>query len=531
MPYLARIAAVAAAYYAAAKLGLDLAFTTPSVTAVWAPTGIALAAVILGGYRMWPGVALGAFLANAWTDVPLYTALGITLGNTLEALVGAYLLKRVARFRASLERVGDVVALVALGAFVSTTVSATIGVASLLAGGEIDGGDFGLVWRTWWLGDMGGDLVVAPALLVAATHWPFNRAPGRLPEAAALAVLVAGITAIVFTREVPILYLVYPVMIVVALRLWQPGAAAASLLVAAIAIPLTEHDIGPFSGNSPDDRLLLAQLFVGTVTLTALVLAAAASERHRAEAEAGDLAETLQESLLPFELPEIPGIETAVDYRPASEGQIVGGDFFDVFPGDDGSWAVVVGDVVGKGASAAATTALVRYTLRAAATHERQPSRILEELHGAIRRQASDQACSVVYSRLEPLDGTGTRVTLSSAGHPLPLALRSDGAVEPIGDPAHVLGWPVEATPSDAAVDLAPGDALVLYTDGLTDAYAPRRIVHQDELASALRPCAGLTAPGIVSGFERAVFADFDGRPRDDILVFVLRVPSTGRAA
>src|SRR5437868_14366326 len=108
--------AVAAAYYGAAKFGLALAYENSSVTAVWPPTGIALAALLLGGYRLWPGVALGAFLANAWTDVPLLTALGITAGNTVEALAGTYLLRRVADFRPELERVRDVVALAGLAA-------------------------------------------------------------------------------------------------------------------------------------------------------------------------------------------------------------------------------------------------------------------------------------------------------------------------------------------------------------------------------------------------------------------------------
>ena len=179
--YAAAVAAVAAAYYGSAKLGLSLAFETGSVTAVWPPTGIALAAVVLLGYRIWPAVALGAFLANSWTGVPAYAVLGITVGNTLEALAGAYLLRRLARFRPSLERVRDVLALVALAAGLGTTISATLGGTSLLPAGEIEAGRFGSVWRTWWLGDLGGALVVAPALLVAATHRPFRRAPGRPP--------------------------------------------------------------------------------------------------------------------------------------------------------------------------------------------------------------------------------------------------------------------------------------------------------------------------------------------------------------
>jgi integral membrane sensor domain MASE1 len=198
--YALKVACLAAVYYGAAKLGLDLAFSAKSVTAVWPPTGIALAALVLWGYRYWPGVALGALLANAWTGVPFYTVLGITAGNTLEALVGAYLLLQVAGFDPRLERVRDVFALVILAAGISTTVSATIGVLSLLAGSEIDAAAFGSTWRTWWLGDMGGNLLVAPALMVGVTHWPYNRAPGGRIEAAITAAVMAGLSVLVFTQ-------------------------------------------------------------------------------------------------------------------------------------------------------------------------------------------------------------------------------------------------------------------------------------------------------------------------------------------
>ncbi len=195
--------------------------------------------------------------------MPFYTVLGITVGNTLEALAGAYLLRELADFRASLERVRDVIALAVLGGVVSTTISASIGVTSLLVGNEIASGDFGSVWRTWWLGDMGGDLVVAPAILVAATHWPFGRAPGRLLEAAALAVAALGVSALVFTHDSPLIFVLFPLGVWAALRFWQPGTVFGILLVASVAIPLTESDRGPFAGQSPDDRLLLAQGVLG----------------------------------------------------------------------------------------------------------------------------------------------------------------------------------------------------------------------------------------------------------------------------
>jgi integral membrane sensor domain MASE1 len=524
--YALAIAAVAAVYYGAARLGLSLAFTTPSVTAVWPPTGIALAAVLLLGYRIWPGIALGAFLANAWTDVPIYTTLGITAGNTLEAVVGAYLLNRFASFRPTLERLRDVLALFVLGGVVSTMVSATIGTSSLLVGDEIAAADFGITWRTWWLGDMGGDLVVGTALMVMVSHWPYRGLPGGVVEALALMLIVGGTTALVFTTMVPLTFLLIPPLMLVALRFEQPGAVLACLLVASIAIPLTEDDMGPFSGQSPDDRLLLAQAVTGIASLTTLVLAAVITERRRVEYTLERISGTLQASLLPAEVPEIPGIEAEIYYRPAGEHQIVGGDFYDVFPADDGGWAVVVGDVVGKGAEAAATTALARYTVRAVAVHERQPSRILGELNDAIRRQTPDQSCTAVYLRVE-LDRPGrARATLASGGHPSPLLLRTDGSVERLDTASLVLGIEDDPRLTDRAIELRPGDALLLYTDGLTDAYAPTRIATEDDVASALAPCVGLPASGIADQLARAMLPAGWGRPRDDILLLVLRVPS-----
>jgi integral membrane sensor domain MASE1/serine phosphatase RsbU (regulator of sigma subunit) len=524
-PYAVKVAVVAGVYYGAAKLGLSLAFAAPSVTAIWAPTGIALAAIILWGYRVWPGVALGALLANAWTGVPLYTVLGITAGNTLEALAGAYLLRELADFRASLDRVRDVLALAVLAGAVSTTVSATIGVTSLLVGNEISSSDLGSVWRTWWLGDMGGDLVVAPALLVAATHWPFKRAPGRLPEAVALAAVVLGASAVVFSQSTPLTFLMFPPLVWAALRFWQPGAVGAILLLASVAIPVTENDAGPFSGHPPDDRLLLAQVFLGIASLTALVLAAVITERRRAEEAAEHIAATLQESLLPTHLPVVPGIETAVDFRAAGKRHLVGGDFYDLFQHDDGTWTVVVGDVLGKGATAAATTGLARYTLRAAAVHESRPSRILGLLNDAIRRQSPDQSCTVACGRLEINPVDGARVTMSVGGHPLPLLLRADGQVEPVGLNGTMLGVLSDPELADQTADLAPGDSLVLYTDGLTDAYAPGRIVKRAGLVAALQSCAGRSATEIAGELQEAVLGSNSTEPRDDIVLLILRVP------
>jgi integral membrane sensor domain MASE1 len=524
--YVAKIVVLAGVYYGGAKLGLALAFETASVTAVWPPTGIALAALVLGGYRFWPGIALGALIANATTGgIPIYSALGITVGNTMEAVVGAYLLLRLVDFRPSLERVRDVLALAGLAAVVSTTVSASIGVASLLAGNEIEAGEFGSVWRTWWLGDMSGDLVVAPALMVAAARWPFRAEPERLLEGIGLALLTGGVAALVFTRSANLTFLIIPLLIWACLRFRQPGAVAISLLTASIAIPLTESDLGPFSGNSPDERLLLAQAYLGTVSLTGLVLAAVVTERQRVEDSLANIAGTLQESLLPHP-PDIPGIEVALDFRPAAKGQLVGGDFYDWFRNDDETWSLAIGDVAGKGASAAAAAGLARYTIRAAAIQEPRPSRVLELLNDAVLRQSPGQTCTAVFARFGFDGGGSVRVTLSVGGHPQPLVLRSDGAVEPVGL-GTILGMADAPGLGDYGVDLGSGDALVLHTDGLTDAFAPAHAVSPAELSEALRACAGRSARGIVEGIEAAILQRDDGaEPRDDIVLLVLRLPA-----
>jgi integral membrane sensor domain MASE1 len=528
--YALKLLCLAAVYYGAAKLGLSLAFMNSSISAVWPPTGIALAAVVFWGYRMWPGIALGALLANSWTGIPLYSTLGIAIGNTGEALVGAFLLHEVADFRPSLERVRDVISLTILGAGISTMVSATIGVASLLLGDAVSAGDIWTSWRTWWLGDGGGDLLVAPAIMVAVTHWPYRRAPGRGLEAVLLLlVLVAATFGVFYPTSVSRSFVLFPILIWAALRFWQPGTMATCLVMAAIGIPLTTHDRGAFAGYGSDLRLQLLQTFLDALTLTGLVLAAVMTERQRIEGAARYISETLQQGLLPRDLPEIPGVETAVDSMPAGKEELIGGDFYDWFETGVHSWDVMLGDIGGKGPAAARTTALARYTLRADAVHEDRPSRILELLNGAILRQAPGETCTVAYGRLAPGRDGRVAVTLSVAGHPLPLVMRAGGAVEELGGSGTLLGAVPNPTLSDYRADLEPGDAVLLYTDGLTDAYAPDRILSQEELVAALRRSAGADAAEIAAQMQRVALDGRDRGPRDDITILVLRVPEAAQ--
>ena len=515
---------LAGSYFAAAKLGLDLAFATSSVTAIWPPTGIALVAILLGGWRMWPGVALGALLANVDTGIPAVTVLGITAGNTLEALAGAWLLQRLAQFDPSLRRVRDVLTLVGLAAGLSTMVSATIGVSSLLIGDAVSWGDVPSVWRTWWLGDMGGDLIVAPALLVAASFPRLERPPGRLPEAVVLAVAVAGVSALVFTQDVALQYLLFPLLVWSALRFWQLGAAGASLIAAGVAVAFTADGQGPFASSGPDERLLLAQTFVAVACITALVLAAVTRQRRQAEQALRGIASTLQEGLLQPRLPRLPQLEIATYFRPVGIGQQVGGDFYDLFQAGDGSWALAVGDVRGKGPSAAAMTALARYTLRAAALHEKRPSAVLRGLNEAILWQhGGEDFCSVAYVSLDLSDGKAA-ATVSSGGHPLPLVLRAGGGVEQLGEPGLLLGIDADPALFQQSTELEAGDTLLLYTDGLLDAYAPGRFVSSEELEGVLGGCVGKPPGELLATIEGRLLGDPPGDPRDDIAVVALRI-------
>jgi PAS domain S-box-containing protein len=252
---------------------------------------------------------------------------------------------------------------------------------------------------------------------------------------------------------------------------------------------------------------------------------ATAIDNARLYSERSYIARTLQQSLLPVELPDIPGVETAARFRPTGEGNEVGGDFYDVFETGNRGWTVVMGDVCGKGPDAAAVTALARYTLRAAAMRERLPSRSLAVLNEALLRQRDDRRfCTVAYAYLEKLD-RGARAGISIGGHPLPLVLRADGSVEPVGVPGTLLGIVPDPDLEDEAVTLEPGDSLVFYTDGVIESRATSNgVLDERRLAELVATCAGRDPDAIAAQIEEAAVMSQDGRPKDDIAVLVLRV-------
>lgn len=279
------LAALAGLYIGAAKLGIELSVAHGVITPVWAPTGIALAALILFGRRLWPAVAVGALVANVISGASVGEAAFISVGNTLEAVVGATLLARVG-FRPTLDRVTDVLALIILGAVVSTTVSATNGVTTLWISGDVPGSSYGSEWLLWWIGDGMGDLIVAPLLFVWFTASVRRIERARALEGLGLLALLIGLSVLVFIGGLwhyP--HLLFPLLIWAPLRFRQPGAVTANFVVAAVAVAGAVNGTTPIgSGNTTVVVQILEGLLTGMAVAT-LLLGAVLSERAATEAQ------------------------------------------------------------------------------------------------------------------------------------------------------------------------------------------------------------------------------------------------------
>src|SRR4051794_11994450 len=253
--------------------------------------------------------------------------------------------------------------------------------------------------------------------------------------------------------------------------------------------------------------------------------AAIAIDNARVHAELRDTARTLQESLLPPHLPAVAGLELAARFRPAGAGMQVGGDFYDIFETSTDQWAIAIGDVCGKGAEAAALTALTRYTVRAAAMYEKEPSGVLAVLNEALLRQRGDYRFTTLVFCVLDLSGERPVLRVSCGGHPRPLLLRPDGTAQLAGAVGPLLGVLPDATFQDQQVELEDDDVLVLYTDGLTDALAPQQMLDEDDLLEALRACGGMSAGEISTELELfALGGDVTRVPRDDIALVVAKL-------
>jgi sigma-B regulation protein RsbU (phosphoserine phosphatase) len=244
---------------------------------------------------------------------------------------------------------------------------------------------------------------------------------------------------------------------------------------------------------------------------------------EESEERARVLAETLQASLIPPAPPRIPGVDVGAAYRPAGSGAEVGGDFYDVFEIGRDDWAIVIGDVLGKGAPAATVTALARYTVRAAAIQVREPSLILGMLNDAMRRQQAETFCTIAYARVQRGEGD-VRVTLASGGHPLPILVSGD-TVSEVGQPGTLIGVVENLDLEDEQIVLAPGDVLTFFTDGVTEGRHAGEFVGEARLMKFLAANSREDASVVAERVVQEVVSFQDDHPRDDIAVVTLKIP------
>jgi PAS domain S-box-containing protein len=338
---------------------------------------------------------------------------------------------------------------------------------------------------------------------------------------------------------------------------WEAIRSGKSSLVSDVPVAVVDE----LERTNPEGARLIRELhltsamsvplFAGGVAVGAITFVWAESERHYGEddlALAEDLArragvafeqarlyeerrrvaDTLQRSLMPPAFPDVPGLDVAARYRPAGDATQVGGDFYDLFPTDDGAWGLALGDVSGKGVQAAAIMGIARYTIRTAALSDQRPSSILKTLNEALLRQTEDQRfCTVVYARVR-MNATGARLTLACGGHPSPLVVRRHGMVEDTAATGVLIGAFPDVDIEDRPLDLGPGDALVLYSDGVVEERRGNDQFGGRRLRSLLAETPGLPAREVVDLVVSAVEGFSLDAPHDDIAVVVIRVQDAG---
>jgi signal transduction histidine kinase len=277
--YAASILGVVAAYYAAAHLGFAFSFAGPVAAIVWLPTGVGISCLYLGGVRLWPGVLAGDLLVNNYSALPFGSALGQSCGNLLEIVLATLILRRLCPRGSPLATVPGLAAMF-LAIAVGTLTSATVGVLSLVAGAVLDHQSVSTVWRTWWLGDLTGAVIVLPLAIAWWQRGLHDWIRGREVEGLVLLILVVTISKIGLDTGQPLSYVVFPPLMWAALRFGQRGSTVAIAIVAGFAIWGTTHYAGPFALHSITRGVLNSQLYIAVAALSTLCLAAVVSERE-----------------------------------------------------------------------------------------------------------------------------------------------------------------------------------------------------------------------------------------------------------
>jgi integral membrane sensor domain MASE1 len=519
---------IAAAYVAAARFGFSFALATKQVTAVWPPTGIAIAALLLCGYRVWPGIWLGAFVSNAMSAEPVWAAAAIATGNTVAPVLGKFLLQRFG-FQNAIERVHDVLLITVVGSAAAMIVSATNGVIVLALARIVPWSDLPSVWWVWWTGDAMGVLLVAPLILT----WVSNARLGGFTYARALELALLTVTMLVaswvsFLSTLPLRFSVYPFIIWTALRFRQRETATAIVIIAGIAIWATAHDLGPWGKGPFDLRLIQLDSWMSVFAFTALVLGAANAEKQTARAALGAMleeakrsSETLQAAFLPSRLPRRLGLQCDAVYIPAEREALIGGDWYDAFELPDKRIVFSIGDVTGHGLEAAVAGARMRWSIFASAFDAEDPAEILSKVDGAPHLPSDAPATAMVAIISADL----STLSYAGAGHPPPILAGPHSPPHFLDYGGIPFGVGLPVAPETRTVALENGSVILFYTDGLTE------FEHNIDSAesAALRAVSHLVNNSKVEHPAAFVQRSVMGsqRPSDDTVLLVAQVSTS----
>ena len=404
-----------------------------------------------------------------------------------------------------------------LAALLSMSVSASIGSLALVWSGAVAHRNLLGTWSVWWTGDAMGVLIVAPLLLFLTVDRPLSPPPHRYLEAAIVACLLIAACFAAFSDEEHLMFLVLPIVGWIAWRFEQRGAAPAALFVSVFATLAAVHESGPFADLSLVHRMVLLQSFNATVAFTTILLASAVSQRERFAQREHRIAETLQRSMLPDQLPNVADLTAASRYIPATTDVEVGGDWYDIVPLPEGRLGFVVGDVAGHGVAAAATMGQLRMALRAYALEDLTPGEALRRCNRLLRDLTPTGMATAWYGCYDPASRV---LTFSSAGH-LPALFVDDASHAHYLEEAH--GPPLGAFSNieyrETECELPPDVTLVLYTDGLIE----RRHSPLDEGLRALSEAASAAPRDLELMCDYLIRQLVDEPTEDDIALLVLR--------
>lgn len=515
---------LALAYLAVAELGFAFAFSTKQVTAVWPPTGLAVAALMLFGNRVWPGIWLGAFASNALRAEPLWAAATIAGGNTLAPLLAAELFRRLG-VNHDLERVRDVLLFAALGS-AAMLLSATNGVADLGLAGIVPWREAAGVWWVWWAGDTIGVLLVGTTLLTWAAGLRDPPAMLERPlERTLFALTLLPVTWLSFVSNAPARVSLYPFLIWSSMRFRQRDTAFTSAVVSGIAIWATAHDFGPWVSGAPDARLLQADTWMAVFALTGLVLGAVIAERRAARHALLSLldqtqreAVTLQGAFLPDRLPQRVGLRSDALYIAAEREALIGGDWYDGFELPDGRIVISIGDVAGHGLIAAVSAARLRQGIFAAAFDAADPADILATVDR--RTEARD---TVATALVAVFDRDLRSMEYASAGHPPPVIAGPTTPARVLDTGGVPFGAGIPVLTRTNKVALERGAVIVFYTDGLIEFDRNIERAEAALLHAAARLVSAPPRNGRPAAFVRRAVMGTKA-PVDDTVLLVVRL-------